>query len=284
MSTVVPTIDYYSMVSIPLRIGGRNQERLATGFFYERQGTTYLVSNWHVMSGRNTYTGRPISKNCWVPDTAHLHLHRKDKPGDFAGIVNIQLGNDPNRFDAPGWWQHPKGQEIDLAVIPIDEASIERLQYTFHYVDGPEHEPDMKIRAGMDIFILGFPLGTKIQGHYPIWKRGSIASEPEIDADGLPIFLVDSATREGMSGSPVYARTEGGYLSKSQNAYQLAGRSTTFLGVYSGRYLAPENDEKSAEQKKADDEMSAQIGRVWRRDVLDELIDNRVPGSYEFRP
>ena len=69
----------------------------------------------------------------------------------------------------------------------------------------------------------------------PIWKRGSIASEPELPADDLPLFLVDSNTYKGMSGSPVYARTIGGYLSKQHEVFQMAARSTRFLGVYSGR-------------------------------------------------
>ena len=44
---------------------------------------------------------------------------------------------------------------------------------------------------------------------FPIWKRGSIASEPEIPIDGKPMFYIDTATRQGMSGAPVFAQTSG---------------------------------------------------------------------------
>jgi len=65
---------------------------------------------------------------------------------------------------------------------------------------------------GMDAFILGFPKGIAHQQLLPIWKRGSIATEPEIPReDDLPVFLVDTATREGMSGAPVLLRSFSGY-------------------------------------------------------------------------
>jgi hypothetical protein len=33
-------------------------------------------------------------------------------------------------------------------------------------------------RVGAEVFILDFPLGLALQGVLPIWKRGSIVSEP----------------------------------------------------------------------------------------------------------
>ena len=42
-------------------------------------------------------------------------------------------------------------------------------------------------------------------------------------------------------------------------------------GVYSGRYGV------------AQDEMAAQLGRVWHRQVVDEIISAGVCGSYELR-
>lgn len=45
-------------------------------------------------------------------------------------------------------------------------------------------------KVGAEVFVLGFPLGLALQGTLPIWKRGSIASEPLIAIDGnLPIFF-----------------------------------------------------------------------------------------------
>jgi hypothetical protein len=36
-----------------------------------------------------------------------------------------------------------------------------------------------------------------------VWSRGTIATELDFDHDDLPMYLVDSRTREGQSGAPV---------------------------------------------------------------------------------
>jgi hypothetical protein len=124
---------------------------------------------------------------------------------------------------------------------------------------------------GMDAFILGFPKGIAHQQLLPIWKRGSIATEPEIPReDDLPVFLVDTATREGMSGAPVLLRSFSGYGKADGSSVLGTGPFTRFIGIYSGRFGA-------------DDELAVQLGRVWHRSVIDELLANGVPGSYELR-
>ena len=50
-------------------------------------------------------------------------------------------------------------------------------------VTGGPTEQDMRVEAGYarvaaEVFILGYPEGLSMQGVMPVWKRGSIASEP----------------------------------------------------------------------------------------------------------
>ncbi len=280
------SIDYYSLVSLPLKLIGKGFVNDATGFFYERNGKSYLVSNWHVFSGRNTYTGQPMRSDSVTPDEVRLDVPKKESIGRYSRWLHIQLGN--NDYETGiGWLQHPRGQEIDLAVIPLPAVGNEDVlsESIYYYAVGPEDQSDMAVMVAMDVFVVGFPLGLQKQGNIPVWKRGSIASEPNLDADGLPLFLIDTATREGMSGSPVYARAQGGYISKEHSAFQMEARSTKFLGVYSGRYGAAAKIDKNAapKEKTADQEFSAQLGRVWRKEVLDELIDNAVPGEWKVQ-
>jgi len=54
--------------------------------------------------------------------------------------------------------------------------------------------------------VLGYPEGMIGPGRSPIWKRGSMASEPKYNWRDKPGFLIDTATRNGMSGAPVVAR------------------------------------------------------------------------------
>ena len=59
-----------------------------------------------------------------------------------------------------------------------------------------------------DVFIVGHPFGLNHGYLWPIWIRGSVASEPSLffnyKEDEYPLFLVDSRTRPGTSGSPVF--------------------------------------------------------------------------------
>ena len=128
----------------------------------------------------------------------------------------------------------------------------------------------MAFEIAMDVFIVGFPLGLTYQDVFPVWKRGSVATEPQLSINNLPVFLVDSTTRQGMSGSPVYLRTFGQCIHENGNVETTNGPTSRFVGVYSGRYGA-------------DDEEAAQLGRVWHQEVINEIIDGGVKGSYEIK-
>lgn len=69
-----------------------------------------------------------------------------------------------------------------------------------------------------------------------MWVQGTIATEPELDFDGLPRFLIDSRTRQGQSGSPVLAYYSGGAVPMADGSTAImGGPMEQFLGVYSGR-------------------------------------------------
>jgi hypothetical protein len=46
----------------------------ASGFFWLHKGQPYLVTNWHVVSGRNPFTGERLDrKNGYVPQKIRFH-------------------------------------------------------------------------------------------------------------------------------------------------------------------------------------------------------------------
>ena len=236
----------------------------ATGFFYRVEERYFLVSNWHVLSGRNPYTGQANHKLAALPDALGLALHRKDRLGEFVEGYSANLVDDQG---TPKWLQDVRGQDVDVAVLPIDVFPSECVAYE---LPRPGEAKDMAFRVGMDAYVLGFPKGIAHQKYLPIWKRASIATEPDIPHDGLPVFLIDTATREGMSGAPVLLRSFGGYDTEAGDRTMGPGSFTRFVGVYSGRFGA-------------EDEMGAQLGRVWHRSVIEEIVRNGVPGSYVLR-
>src|SRR5262249_47041902 len=72
-------------------------------------------------------------------------------------------------------------------------------------------------------------------------------------------LLVDTASRPGMSGSPVILRTYGTHMSPGEVTVA-AGAANKFIGVYSGRLHTQ-------------DPLEAQIGMVWPAIYIDEIID-----------
>lgn len=110
----------------------------------------------------------------------------------------------------------------------------------------------------MDVFILGYPFGSKPPS-FPVRKRGSIASEPDLVRLTTGYYLVDTASRPGMSGSPVILRSWSNHILES-NMWATGNEQLPIdriIGVYSGRL-------------KLED---AQIGIVWHVDYVDEIID-----------
>ncbi len=237
----------------------------ASGALWKRSNRTYLISNWHVFSGRNTYTGQPlVEKSGALPDTISLKIAMETINGIEWFNLDLPLHDGLNSK----WLQHPtKAQDIDVAALEIPNHL---LGYNYQALGEKFQEHDIKVGVGDDIFIIGYPLGLQKQFGFPIWKRGTIASEFDVPVDNLPLFLVDAATRNGMSGSPVYSRKKGSYQSLGGETVFVDGSATRFLGIYSGRYGA-------------EDELSAQLGRVWHAKLVTEVLDGGKMGDYEIR-
>jgi hypothetical protein len=89
----------------------------------------------------------------------------------------------------------------------------------------------LRIRVGMEVFILGYPFGASPPA-FPVWKRGTIASEPDLARLTQGYYLVDTASRPGMSGAPVILRSwtndfiEGGMRALSDNP------ATNLIGLF----------------------------------------------------
>lgn len=127
---------------------------------------------------------------------------------------------------------------------------------------------------GAEVFIPGYPLGLSSAGLLPIWKRGSIASSLEFGESVTTQFLVDTASREGMSGSPCLALSNWRHYRLDRQTGKMAvierPLSWRLLGVYSGR-INPS------------DSFEAQLGIVWRETLIPEVLEGNSPGTYELQ-
>ena len=115
-SSMTTVIDRLTLSTVPLE-QYFNDTRLGqgTGFMWRAGGRDYLVTNWHVLSNRNLFTGKNLSANGGRPN--RLRAMFNVKPGFFdRHQLEFKIRDDDDR---PLWLVHPTRQ-VDIAVLPID--------------------------------------------------------------------------------------------------------------------------------------------------------------------
>ncbi|MGP0585555.1 S1 family peptidase [Paenibacillus timonensis] len=241
-------IDPLSLTSVQLECYANGQSLgFATGFVIGYLESFYVITNWHVVTGRNADTNKLLDQqNAAIPDSIKIRHHSKHQFGEW--IETEEELYDPE--GEPRWLEHPSGREIDVVAIPVTKNNdISLYPLDFNLIN-----TDVVLRPAMLTSIIGFPLGLSSTG-WPIWKTGHIASDPMVDYDGRRMFLIDATTRSGMSGSPVILRISSGY-STADGRHLIGGPMVTkFLGVYSGRIRS-----------------DVEVGRVWKPRVITEIF------------
>jgi len=113
-----------------------------------------------------------------------------------------------------------------------------------------------------ELFIPGYP--QNIQDYYvqPVWKRATIASSVQLGWNGEKKFLIDSASKSGMSGSPVLYYNSNGEVRIQGSTYHFGQSAAILAGIYVGRLGVTKDGDP-------------QIGTVWHRAVIDEIIDGK---------
>jgi hypothetical protein len=161
----------------------------ATGFFvhlhHNGTPTHRLVTNWHILSGRNAENPEIILHRLGaIPNRIRLSLTLKPDQPEYEGDTNRQLMQEVfiHLFNAQvqaEWAQHAEKNKFDVAVVSPPAASLSR--YHIVGVNEISLQNDMSIEIGNEVFILGFPLGFTHLTTMPIWKRGSIATDPNFE-------------------------------------------------------------------------------------------------------
>lgn len=237
-----------------------------SGFFWKVDDKTFLITNWHNLSGKNPNTDQAISKTGGLPDrvvfTAFKQVSGPDADGFFEmSFTSVSVSLYQQELSGPLWLQHPRfGKNVDVAAIDISALV---LDLKINHANIVESDAVLDSFPSQDVFVIGYPLGLITGAPSPVWKRGSIATEPGFDPNGLPMIYVDSATRSGMSGSVVVARhiVVGKAIKKkdgTQDSPVLYAVRDVVLGVYSGRLGV--------------DQVQAQLGIVWKRSAIEETV------------
>jgi len=189
-------IEQFSLTTAPIE-QYFNDTRLgvATGFVWQAGNQPYLVTNWHVVTCQRFPTGENLHPQGGRPNVLRVHFNiRAQEFGKMRSDITIR--DDDNR---PRWLVGPH-RKVDIAVIPLPIDPNDPM-VNLHPINMLTTS-DLGVFIGLDVFILGYPFGLQPPG-YPVWKRGSIASEPDLVSLTDDYLLVDTASRPGMSGGPV---------------------------------------------------------------------------------
>ena len=278
--------DALSFASFPVTTHGHGLVEInqATGFLYrsKQSGRLHLITNWHVATGREPERPKE-SRTGATPEVLRCLVHARQphdgKGGEYvrlSDLAEVDIGLNANDGNEPAWKEHPLYRHnLDVVAVDVQDTFSSDRHLFYAVNDGTRFDESFVGSVTDDVFVVGYPLGLSSsrskRGAIPIYKRGSIASEPVLDYDGLPCVLIDCRTYSGMSGSPVVVTHSGVWMPEGKlTANSKIGTVQNLLGVYSGRLSVP---------ARAEGEGVSEIGVVWKLRTIDEVVDQGVPGT-----
>lgn len=262
-----------------------------TGFFYECDSEWFLITNWHIVSARDPFTKEPLNN----PERFPTFMRPKFASYIVGTCSFTTVAQRVEIYDKSQalWYEHPElGANCDVVALPLMRS--ENCPEFMHNAANRISSVRVPVEPGGVVFVIGFPLTISVGFGLPLWKSGYIASEPSYDitlggemADygglvgglKLPAFFIDSQTRAGMSGSPVFSSYVGSWDTKNPYAgidptqqgfwdrtdVFLGSRGTEFVGCYSGRVPGREKE--------------AALGLCWRKETIEYICSSKNPGQ-----
>ena len=276
-------LDPMSLMTTPtLLISGTRQVSQGTGFLYASMkpngvdiDTVFLVTNYHVVTGNDPLANaRPQGDRLQF----YFHASRVDPANYFA--VNIPLYTKTND---PIWIQSKQIPEADVVLVPLVPQLYDGKGQLFAFSDA-HTQTDMKMRPASQAVLLGYPYGFfDTRNFLPVWKTGHLATEPSVDFQGQPVFLVDVSAFPGMSGSPVVGVAQGVY--ESESGGMMSGLQRKLLGIFSAmRTLRPrDNDGQLMAQGSPNPGDSLQLGYVWKAQLITDIARGFNRAEWEER-
>jgi len=249
----------YKSLFIEMYVNTNNGEaqKLAsgTGFLVNSLKGPLLITNRHNVTGRDNITKVLIGSH--KPDFLKIYHNVSENPIPDSQLIWTPRNENLYVEYEPRWIEHPILKDAaDFIALPLTD--VENVLIAPFNLNIHSQLKDVFYGPSDIISVVGFPFGMSVAGFIPIWATGFIASEPFIDYNGLPVFLIDCRSRQGQSGSPVVLHSNKGSFSiKGGGNVEFFNPVTILLGIYSGR-INPESD----------------IGIVWKREAINELVQH----------
>lgn len=286
-----------AVVNLTMRRGD-HELAIGSGVLYRKEEKLFIVTAWHNVTGRHAITLDHLSKHACSPDNLVAFIACRTTDNSYDGYCRRAFTIPLIDSEKSLYFVHPQGwPRIDVVAIPIDpehgydnegylsdgKKIVTNYPMRQKVLSGPGLSMDIEciqdflgaatdiggvdlssiLAVSDEVFILGYPKGITDMYGQPIWKRATVATSPHLGWQRQKQFLVDCASREGMSGAPVIFYSKGGSLQIGSTTFRGLGPVTIFHGVYASRMGHVSHFE-------------AQIGTVWQKVLVDEIIDNGI--------
>lgn len=269
----------------------------ATGFLVKKDSKVFLITNRHVVTGRDNFTGKVLDSiygglpNELIVNLTYIVSKGNEKEKFWQNPFIIPLYKNGQIIEEEKLWlEHPiyKGK-IDIIAIDITSICLNSKVNLgeivgYDYVEMPLYDQLLKKQnvpqVTQQVYIIGYPYGytTTSNGYLPIWTSGTIASEYEKNLT-VPfdyIYRIDKIVekidnekedvlkekmREELKN--IYHFEAPSFLidSKTREGQSgspvILGNTTILLGIYSGRINA-----------------NSDLGYVWKAELIKEIIES----------
>ena len=238
-----------------------------TAFAFRTENSVYLVTAWHVVSGRDFFT-RKLNRQGLIPAKFRIYIPSFRQSGETltVGSNPFELNLTDQALKILNSPPEPFGFPVDVAVakLPVginkNGSFISKGLNDFSWGFAPRVGTPISSMIGADIFVLGYPLGTYEELKTPLWKRGSLASEPSFRISPEGAFLIDVNSAGGMSGGPILRRVTTLTVNNTDDSVIQECYDEMIVGVYSGRALSAS-------------ESSFVLGYGWPIDMVHKIIE-----------
>lgn len=217
----------------------------ASGFFYEREDSLFLVTSRHVFVDPATHH---------APDRIEIELHT-----DADNLAQSTGFSIPLYADGGSLWRDARDAAgpVDVALIEIERAALPSTALYRAFAPANQVRDPSEVEIGATVMIIGFPLGFHDTLHHmPVARQAIVASAFGLRFQGNGYFLTDARTHRGISGAPVVMRREAPDPETDSLPWML-------LGIHSGRLDMGGRD-------MVEDETLG-LNCAWYADVLETL-------------
>jgi len=260
------SVEVASLMTTPVYLlEGNRQVSQGTGFFFGVKNpagvidTVFLVTNYHVVTGHAPGVVAPGQG-----DRVVFYLHKDSTAPADVKQVTLPLYSTAG---TPLWEQSSEHPDADVILLPMPKSAFEGIAM-FVFIEDHTRS-DIRIRPTSGATLVGYPFGfSDTTNRLPVWKTGHVASEPQVDFQGKPAFLVDVSAFPGMSGSPVLAVANGIY--EDEREVMRSGRVLRLLGVFSAMPMV-------RSQTPGQSDTSLQLGYVWKAALIADLARGYRP-------